>query len=88
MVARLSKALKIEEKESINTETQYESNAEATGNPVVVNEIIECPSNDNSMDIDMADIVIIDEYDSTKNDSKNESSSKRVNNNEMIKTLE
>lgn len=31
-----------------------------------------------NMDIDLADIVVIDEYDSTKNEGKHESSSKRV----------
>lgn len=34
-------------------------------------------SND-GMDIDMADIVVIDEYDSTKTDTKHDESSKKV----------
>lgn len=78
MVARLSKALKTEESESISAENQIESNVDASENTSAGNDINECASNENSMDIDLADIVIIDEYDSTKNESKNESSSKKV----------
>lgn len=95
LVARLSKALKTEESESIvAVENQNESNADASGEAYTTsvdgvvtgggggasnssNDMHESASND-SIDIDMADIVVIDEYDSTKNDSKNESSSKRV----------
>lgn len=93
MVARLSKALKTEESESIvAAENQSESNADggtgethttsgdivtARGGSSNSNDMHESASND-SIDIDMADIVVIDEYDSTKNDTKNESNSKRV----------
>lgn len=93
LVARLSKALKTEENESIvAAENQSESNADGgsgeahttSGDGAMVgggsnnsNDMHESASND-SIDIDMTDIVVIDEYDSTKNDSKNESSSKRV----------
>lgn len=94
LVARLSKALKTEENESIvAAENQSESNADGgsgeahttSGDGVMAdgtgsnnsNDMHESASND-SIDIDMTDIVVIDEYDSTKNDSKNESSSKRV----------
>lgn len=93
LVARLSKALKTEESESIvAAENQSESNADGgTGETLTTsvdgvtagggsnnsNDMHESASND-SIDIDMADIVVIDEYDSTKNDTKNESSSKRV----------
>lgn len=81
LVARLSKVLKTEESESILAENQNESIADepepqATGSNSS-NEAHDCGSND-SMEIDLADIVVIDEYDSTKNDSKHESSSKRV----------
>lgn len=41
---------------------------------------IEDESND-GMDIDMADIVVIDEYDSTKADAKHDESSKKVKKN-------
>lgn len=86
-MARLSKALKTEESESLAAaENQNESNAgdgeahatsgDGSNNG---NDMHDSASND-SIDIDMADIVVIDEYDSTKNDSKNESSSKRVRN--------
>lgn len=89
LVARLSKVLKTEENESlVAAENQNESNAadgdetHATSGDGVTsgcgsNDLHESASND-SIDIDMADIVVIDEYDSTKNDNKNESSSKRV----------
>lgn len=88
LVARLSKALKTEESESIvAAEIQSESNTEvhttsgdgvtASGGSNNSNDMHESASND-SIDIDMTDIVVIDEYDSTKNDTKNESSSKRV----------
>lgn len=81
LVARLLKVLKTEEIESVCEENQNECNIDATEAQVVSNssnEVLECASNDNSMDIDLADIVVIDEYDSTKNDSKHDSSSKRV----------
>lgn len=81
LVARLSKTLKTEESESVNAEdNQNEGNAETSETQAVSNssnEINECASND-SIDIDLADIVIIDEYDSTKTDSKHDSGSKRV----------
>lgn len=79
LVARLSKVLKTEESEPISVEIQNESNIdepEAQTGSNSSNEINDCASND-SMDIDMADIVVIDEYDSTKAD-KSESRSKRV----------
>lgn len=81
--------MKTEESESIvAAENQSESNADGgevhttSGDGVMTgsnnsNDMHESASND-SIDIDMTDIVVIDEYDSTKNDSKNESSSKRV----------
>lgn len=95
LVARLSKALKAEENESIvAAENQSESNADGgsgeahttSGDAVTTGggsnnsiDMHESASNDNdSIDIDMTDIVVIDEYDSTKNDTKNESTSKRV----------
>lgn len=81
LVARLSKALKAEESESVCVENQNESNIDTTEVQLASNssnELHELASND-SMDIDLADIVVIDEYDSTKNESKHESSSKRVN---------
>lgn len=75
LAARLSKALKTEESESISAKS---ANADKADEPETIDaDAHESGSND-SMDIDMADIVIIDEYDSTKNDTKNESSSKRV----------
>lgn len=93
LVARLSKVLKTEENESlVAAENQNESNAAdddeahttsgggdgtAGAGSNNSNDMHESASND-SIDIDMADIVVIDEYDSTKNDNKNESSSKRV----------
>lgn len=82
LVARLIRCLKTEEIESVCAENQNVCNIDATEAQVASNssnEVQECASNDNSMDIDLADIVVIDEYDSTKNDSKHESSSKRVN---------
>lgn len=82
LVARLLKVLKTEEIESVCAENQNECNIEATEAQIASNssnEVLECASNDTSMDIDLADIVIIDEYDSTKNDSKHDTSSKRVN---------
>lgn len=82
LIARLSKALKSEENESISAEHLNESNAEATENKADSNnsnDINECASNDSmDIDLDLDNIVVIDEYDSTKNDSKHESSSKRV----------
>lgn len=81
LVARLSKALKTEENESIAEQTietiieGSDPQTSTTNN----NEINEFASNDSmDIDIDMSDIVIIDEYDSTKNESKHDSSSKRV----------
>lgn len=79
LVTRLSKALKSEENDSILAENQNESNideSEAQAGSNSSNGALECASND-SMDIDLADIVVIDEYDSTKAD-KTESRSKRV----------
>ena len=83
LVARLSKALKAEESESICAETQIDSNNDAPEAQLASNssnEVHDYASNDSmdNMDIDLADIVVIDEYDSTKNESKHESSSKRV----------
>lgn len=80
LVARLSKALKSEETDSILAENQNESNIDESevqaGGTNSSNEVLDCASND-SMEIDLADIVVIDEYDSTKAD-KSESRSKRV----------
>lgn len=79
LVTRLSKALKSEENDSILAENQNESNideSEAQAGSNSSNGALDCASND-SMDIDLADIVVIDEYDSTKAD-KTESRSKRV----------
>lgn len=85
LVARLSKALKAEENDAIAAENLNESNAETTESQAdnnAGNDVNEYASND-SMDIDLADIVVIDEYDAindtARNDSKTESSSKRVN---------
>lgn len=77
LVARLSKVLKTEESESISAESLIETNidepeVQAASNSS--NEMQDCGSND-SMDIDMADIVVIDEYDSKAEKSEK---SKRV----------
>lgn len=69
-MARLSKALKAEETEAEEKKVDEPENNDSNA------DLHESASND-SMDIDLADIVVIDEYDSTKNE-KNESSSKRV----------
>lgn len=71
LVARLSKALKAEETEAEERKVDEPENNDSNA------DLHESASNDDSMDIDLADIVVIDEYDSTKNE-KNESSSKRV----------
>lgn len=71
LVARLSKALKVEETEAEERKVDEPENNDSNA------DLHESASNDDSMDIDLADIVVIDEYDSTKNE-KNESSSKRV----------
>lgn len=91
LVARLSKALKTEESESlVAAENQSESNPDGGSGEAQTmtsgdgggsnnsNDIMHESASNDSIDIDMADIVVIDEYDSTKNDAKNESSSKRV----------
>lgn len=79
LVARLSKALKSEENDSISAEHLNESNTETTENKADSNDVNECGSNDSmDIDLDLDNIVVIDEYDSTKNDCKNDSSSKRV----------
>lgn len=81
-MARLSKALKSEENESILAEHLNESiaePAEAKADSNNSNDVNECGSNDSmDIDLDLDNIVVIDEYDSTKIDSKNDSSSKRV----------
>lgn len=76
-MARLSKALKTEESELACVESVVESKVEASETNDSNADIHDDASND-STDIDFANIVVIDEYDSTKNDSKNDSSSKRV----------
>lgn len=78
LIARLSKALKTEENEAIAADNiiDAEMTSENQTDCNISNEVNECASND-SMDIDLAHIVVIDEYDSTKTDSKAES--KRVN---------
>lgn len=76
-MARLTKALKAEETEAIAID------ASATDDSINQNiskdssEINDCDSNE-GMDIDMTDIVVIDEYDSTKVDNKQDESSKKV----------
>lgn len=79
MVARLSKALKVEE----NKAHEDEQAASAAAEPeLAVNESASDALDDNvnsndGMDIDMADIVVIDEYDSTKADAKSDEASKK-----------
>lgn len=77
LVARLSKVLKTEESEAALIESANERKDDIGENNDSNADVHESASND-SMDIDLADIMVIDEYDSTKNDTKNESSSKRV----------
>lgn len=77
LVARLSKALKAEENEAIANDASTESTADDAGNQNISKGSNEDESND-GMDIDMADIVVIDEYDSTKTDAKHDESSKKV----------
>lgn len=72
LTARLTKALKTEETDAINESNADDSNHEKTSVYSA-----DCGSND-GMDIDMSDIVIIDEYDSTKNESKQEELEKKV----------
>lgn len=84
LIARLLKACKTVANldESATTELPTESKVdeeEMQGTSDKSNEMNECASNDDSLDIDLAHIVVIDEYDSTKNDSRDDSGSKRVN---------
>lgn len=76
LVARLSKALKTEENEAIANDASIENITE-NANQNLSKASNEDESND-GMDIDMADIVVIDEYDSTKTDAKHDESSKKV----------
>lgn len=75
LTARLTKALKIEETsalaECIAEDSNQADNSKGSAHS------IDCGSND-CMDIDMADIVIIDEYDSTKNETRQEELEKKV----------
>lgn len=73
----MTKALKAEENEAIANDALTESITDDAANQNMNKESHEDESND-GMDIDMADIVVIDEYDSTKADVKNDESSKKV----------
>lgn len=79
MIARLTKALKVEENKANEDETAISASAEPES-AVKENTAEALDENVNSndgMDIDMADIVVIDEYDSTKADVKSDDVSKK-----------
>lgn len=71
--------MKTEENEAIANDASAESIADDVPNQNMSKGSNEDEFND-GMDIDMADIVVIDEYDSTKTDSKHDESSKKVKN--------
>lgn len=69
--------MKTEENEAIANDASIESTTDNVANQSLSKASNEDESND-GMDIDMADIVVIDEYDSTKTDAKHDESSKKV----------
>ena len=73
-MARLTKVLKTELNDAHEEEEEDEGEAvESSGGPA------EDPSNSHEgVDIDMADIVVIDEYDSTKNETSKKVSPKAL----------
>lgn len=78
LVARLTKAIKAEEAEATSANQENDDiagDADDQNANKANSDAQECLSND-GMDIDLADIVVIDEYDSTKNDKPEESSKK------------
>lgn len=80
LVARLSKALRSEENEVIAIDASTEFITDDAANQNMSKGSNDDESND-CMDIDMADIFVIDEYDSTKTDVKHDESSKKVKKN-------
>lgn len=77
MVARLAKALKVEENTSNEDGTVAVTEPESAVTESVADTHNENLNSSDGMDIDMADIVVIDEYDSTKADAKSEDASKK-----------
>lgn len=77
MVARLTKALKVEENKSNEDDTPAVAEPESAVTEGVADALDENPNSNDGMDIDMADIVVIDEYDSTKAEAKSEDASKK-----------
>lgn len=80
MLARLGKAIKAEENEANKDAAATDNIDDESSNQNLskgTNDAPECDSND-GLDIDMTDIVVIDEYDSTKNDGKHDGSSRKV----------
>lgn len=75
LVARLTKALKTEENKPNEGETigsDEHADQSMAGESVAIDALDESIHSNDGMDIDMADIVVIDEYDSTKVDSKSD----------------
>lgn len=72
LTARLTKALKTEEADAIN-----ECNADDSNQAKTSDYSADYGSND-GMEIDLADILILDEYDSTKDETKQEEREKKV----------
>lgn len=77
LVARLSKALKVEENKSNEDDTAAAAEPESALTEGAADVLDENLNSNDGMDIDMADIVVIDEYDSTKTDAKLEDASKK-----------
>lgn len=79
LVARLTKALKVEESKANEAETAENASAgpESTVIESASDALDENANSNDGMDIDMTDIVVIDEYDSTKVESKSDEASKK-----------
>lgn len=79
LVARLTKTLKVEESKANEDEAAASSGFEQNlaENESTANVLDDNANSNDGLDIDMADIVVIDEYDSTKVDTKSDDTLKK-----------